>query len=171
MGRQDLIRMCVQNLLRRKTRTLLTVLGVLIGCCAIVIMVSIGIGMKESQDKLLSELGDLTIITVYPQGRGKQGNKLDDGAVRSFTALEHVEAATPKLSPDDFSVRLYAGEGRRFMADYASAAGLDIKAIEDRGLGLQPALRPLSPAPCGGGSPGRPIYGIRLSGYHAAGRV
>lgn len=76
MGRQDLIRMCIQNLLRRKSRTLLTVLGVLIGCCAIVIMVSIGIGMKESQDKLLSEMGDLTIITVYPQSRGKQGKKL-----------------------------------------------------------------------------------------------
>lgn len=136
MGRQDLIRMCIQNLLRRKSRTLLTVLGVLIGCCAIVIMVSIGIGMKESQDKLLSEMGDLTIITVYPQSRGKQGKKLDDGAVRSFTTLEHVEAATPKLSPDDFTVRLYAGEGRRFMADYASAAGLDIKAIEGLGYNL-----------------------------------
>ena len=136
MGRQDLIRMCIQNLLRRKSRTLLTVLGVLIGCCAIVIMVSIGIGMKESQDKLLSEMGDLTIITVYPQSRGKQGKKLDDGAVRSFTTLEHVEAATPKLSPDDFTVRLYAGEGRRFMADYASAAGLDIKAVEGLGYNL-----------------------------------
>lgn len=136
MGRQDLIRMCIQNLLRRKSRTLLTVLGVLIGCCAIVIMVSIGIGMKESQDKLLSEMGDLTIITVYPQSRGKQGKKLDDGAVRSFAALEHVEAATPKLSPDDFTVRLYAGEGRRFMADYASAAGLDIKAVEGLGYNL-----------------------------------
>lgn len=136
MGRQDLIRMCMQNLLRRKSRTLLTVLGVLIGCCAIVIMVSIGIGMKESQDKLLSEMGDLTIITVYPQSRGKQGKKLDDGAVRSFGMLEHVEAATPKLSPDDFTLRLYAGEGRRFMADYASACGMDIKAVDGLGYSL-----------------------------------
>ena len=52
---------------------LLTVLGVLIGCCAIVIMVSIGIGMKESQDKLLSEMGDLTIITVYPKAAASRG--------------------------------------------------------------------------------------------------
>lgn len=39
--------MCLQNLMRRKSRTFLTVLGVLIGCCSIVIMVSLGIGMKE----------------------------------------------------------------------------------------------------------------------------
>ena len=71
MKRQDLLRMCLQNLLRRKSRTILTVLGVLIGCCSIVIMVSLGIGMKESQEKLLSQMGDLTIIAVNaPQGAG-----------------------------------------------------------------------------------------------------
>ena len=46
MKRNDLLRMCLQNLMRRKSRTFLTVLGVLIGCCSIVIMVSLGIGMK-----------------------------------------------------------------------------------------------------------------------------
>ena len=56
MKRNDLLRMCLQNLMRRKSRTFLTVLGVLIGCCSIVIMVSLGIGMKESQEKLLAEI-------------------------------------------------------------------------------------------------------------------
>ena len=64
MKQKDMLRICLQNLMRRKSRTFLTVLGVLIGCCSIVIMVSLGIGMKEAQDKLLAELGDLTIITV-----------------------------------------------------------------------------------------------------------
>ena len=41
----DLITMCVQNLLRRKVRTLLTVVGVVVGTCAIVVMISIGVGM------------------------------------------------------------------------------------------------------------------------------
>lgn len=39
----DLITMCVQNLLRRKVRTLLTVVGVVVGTCAIVVMISIGV--------------------------------------------------------------------------------------------------------------------------------
>ena len=41
----DLIAMCVQNLMRRKVRTLLTVVGVVVGTCAIVVMISIGVGM------------------------------------------------------------------------------------------------------------------------------
>ena len=78
MRKQDLFRLCLQNLLRKRSRTFLTVLGVVIGGCSIVIMVSLGIGMKEAQDKLLAELGDLTIITVNaPQG-GRGKGKLDD---------------------------------------------------------------------------------------------
>ena len=49
MRRQDLFHLCAQNLLRKKTRTFLTTLGVLIGCCSIVITVSLGVGMKETQ--------------------------------------------------------------------------------------------------------------------------
>ena len=71
MRKKDLLRICLQNLMRRRSRTFLTVLGVLIGCCSIVIMVSLGIGMKETQEKLLSEMGDLTIITVSAPQKGK----------------------------------------------------------------------------------------------------
>ena len=53
MRRQDLFHLCAQNLLRKKTRTFLTALGVLIGCCSIVITVSLGVGMKETQEKAL----------------------------------------------------------------------------------------------------------------------
>ena len=42
----DMIKICLQNLLRRKSRTILTVLGVVVGCCAIVTMLSIGIGVR-----------------------------------------------------------------------------------------------------------------------------
>ena len=42
----DLLGMSVGNLLRRKVRTLLTILGVLIGTASVVTMVSIGIGFK-----------------------------------------------------------------------------------------------------------------------------
>ena len=53
----DIGRMCIDNLKRRKGRTILTVLGVFIGCTSIVVMVSIGIGMKESQDQMLESMG------------------------------------------------------------------------------------------------------------------
>lgn len=53
MNTKDLISMAVRNLLKRKLRTVLTVLGVVIGTASIVVMISIGIGMNESFAKQL----------------------------------------------------------------------------------------------------------------------
>ena len=53
----DMIKMCLQNLTRRKSRTILTVLGVVIGCCAIVTMMSIGYGVMISQLLMQQALG------------------------------------------------------------------------------------------------------------------
>ena len=133
MKRNDLMHMCLQNLLRRKSRTILTVLGVFIGCCSIVIMVSLGIGMKESQDKMLAEMGDLTIITVNaPQGgRGKA--KLDETLVRRLKTISGVEAVTPKQSLEVDSVRLMVGTGNRYLAEWSSVVGLDTQAMEQMG--------------------------------------
>ena len=39
----DLISMTLRNLLRRKARTLLTMMGVVVGTCASVVMVSLGL--------------------------------------------------------------------------------------------------------------------------------
>jgi ABC-type antimicrobial peptide transport system permease subunit len=136
MQRKDILQMCFQNLLRRKARTFLTVLGVLIGCCSIVIMVSIGIGMKESQEKLLREMGDLTIITVSaPQGgRGKA--RLDDAAVRKFSSITGVTAVTPKMGMDDYTLSLYAGANDRYTADWATLAGLEGKSLPEMGYSV-----------------------------------
>ena len=43
----DLLVMSLNNLKRRKLRTVLTVLGVIIGTASIVVMMSLGIGLQE----------------------------------------------------------------------------------------------------------------------------
>lgn len=136
MKRKDMLRICLQNLMRRKSRTFLTVLGVLIGCCSIVIMVSLGIGMKEAQERTLAQMGDLTIITVNaPQGgRGKV--KLDDPLLRRIRSLPGVEALTPKLNLEAESISLIAGAGRRYVADWTSVVGVDTNALEQMGYRL-----------------------------------
>ena len=50
----DIVSMCLRNLLRRKIRTLLTIVGVVVGTCAIVVMISLGLGMNASQEALLA---------------------------------------------------------------------------------------------------------------------
>lgn len=136
MKHEDLLRVCLQNLLRRKSRTFLTVLGVLIGCCSIVIMVSLGIGMKESQEKLLAEMGDLTIITVTAPQKGKGKKKLDDKLLKQLREMDGVEGVTPKLGFEEYTCRLLAGPGNRYVADWTTIAGLDTAQMDKMGYQL-----------------------------------
>ena len=64
----DLISMTLRNLLRRKARTLLTMMGVVVGTCAIVVMVSLGLAMTKSMEESLAQMGDLTQITIQNYG-------------------------------------------------------------------------------------------------------
>ena len=59
MNKRDMIDMALRNLWKRRLRTALTVLGVVIGTASIVVMVSIGIGMNcQSTGKLGQPAGD-----------------------------------------------------------------------------------------------------------------
>ena len=60
----DLLKMSLASLWRRKVRTILTVMGVVIGTASIVVMISIGVGLNVSVQQSLEEMGDLRIIEV-----------------------------------------------------------------------------------------------------------
>ena len=134
MSFSDILKMCADNLKRRKGRTFLTVLGVFIGCTSIIVMVSIGVGMKESQDQMLSEMGDLSIIEVSMQYNGEDSAELDDDAVESFRNIAGVAAVMPKVNFNDYSVRLTAGINDRYYCDWANIVGLDTDAMEAMGF-------------------------------------
>lgn len=143
MNRQDLFHLCMQNLLRRKARTVLTILGMLIGCSAIIIMISLGIGMREAREKVLSELGDLTVITVRPSSNSRSSGRLDDALLRQLRDMDGVEAVSPKLSLDVSSVTLSTDNGR-YLAEWTNVVGVDTSAMENMGyefLEGTPALR------------------------------
>ena len=102
----DFVKMGFKNLWRRKLRTILTIMGVVIGTFSIVIMMSLGIAMSEGYKKQLSEWGSLTQINVnrynysYNEGTGmgiSEAKKLDDTTVETIAAIPHVKAATPIL--------------------------------------------------------------------------
>lgn len=62
----DMISMCFGNLFRRKMRSILTVVGVVVGTCAIVVMISLGLGMNLQLENTLAQMGSrLTTISVY----------------------------------------------------------------------------------------------------------
>lgn len=100
MTKIDLISMAAKNLMRRKGRTLLTALGVLIGTTAIVVMVSIGIGLQESQQKMYEQWGSLTEIQVnrsWSYGDEDAVIVLDDDALAYFSSMDGVTSVIPMV--------------------------------------------------------------------------
>lgn len=103
----DLIKMGLKNLSRRKARTALTVVGVIIGTISIVVMVSIGIGMNASYESQVMQAGSLTTIDVMKDSYNYNEEDdsysysqqtLNDAFVDMVAQLDHVEAVTPYIS-------------------------------------------------------------------------
>lgn len=99
----DLLLMSVNNLRRRKLRTALTVLGVIIGTASIVVMVSLGIGLKELNMELIESYGSLTAITVrganqyYAEDTKAEPRYLTDDVINQLKRMEHVTSVYPML--------------------------------------------------------------------------
>jgi len=138
--------MAIKNLLRRKLRTFLTILGVVIGTAAIVLMLSLGIGMNEAIKQSIMQMGSINIVTVY-SGGGYMGSgsislsgqevKLNENAVSSFKSIPGVEAVTPIMQ------NYWKIIGRKYAAE-VEVVGIDPEAMEkmdyklDEGRLLQP---------------------------------
>lgn len=102
MNKKDLLKMSLQNLIRRKGRTILTVIGVVIGTCSIVVMLSLGLALDRNFQDSLKQMGNLNTIEVYQggyygfdEGNSNSEAKLDDKAVASFEQIPGVEAVMP----------------------------------------------------------------------------
>lgn len=131
MKTKDLILMSLRNLNRRKLRTFLTVLGVVIGSISIIMMISLGFGMTDSTKKQLASAGSLTQIDIYPANRyggmdeedGKKKKtdkvaKLDDASVEKLKKIPHVEAV---LATEQFEAQINV----KNLQGYASIVGVD----------------------------------------------
>lgn len=101
----DLLRMSASNLLRRKLRTALTVLGVIIGTASIVVMVSLGLGLRKSSLAQIEEYGGLTTINVNnyswynsDSSSDEEPKRIDDAVVAEIAQIPHVELASPLLN-------------------------------------------------------------------------
>lgn len=110
MNKFDLLNMSLRNLWRRKTRSLLTVLGVVIGTSSIVVMISLGLALDAGFQEQLQQMGDLNIISVYEdgnqQGAEKDKAELNDKYVGRMRKIPGVEAVMASRS---VYVRIAAG--------------------------------------------------------------
>ncbi len=91
----DLLKLIAGNLSRRKGRVALTAIGVVIGTAAVVILVSLAIGLQENANQQLYGIGDLTQISVsptYPEGGGEKGGQPSQPKLLTNQAIEEIRA-------------------------------------------------------------------------------
>ncbi|MDR3363726.1 MAG: ABC transporter permease [Clostridiales Family XIII bacterium] len=131
----DLFSFSIDNLRRRKSRTVLTVIGVVVGVCAIVVMISLGIAVNRATDAMLQNWGDLTKIEVVRYGAQQGTPDLDDKMVGIFQKTPHVIASTPMYQPNGFWGQLVGGRGNRYVGS-AQLVGMEPTAIEPMGYKL-----------------------------------
>ncbi|MCH4890586.1 ABC transporter permease [Acidaminobacter sp. JC074] len=138
MSSLDLMLMGVKNLWRRKTRTILTVLGVVIGTTAIVVMLSLGFGLQRARDEQIERMGGLTTIEVqkpwsYESRDGKPSENqvyLDDEAVTLFKGFEHVDGV---LATKRTNIQLRIGKKQ----SWADVLAVDFEALRAFGYELE----------------------------------
>jgi len=138
----DILRTAFMNLWRRKLRAVLTVLGMVIGVSSIVVMMSLGIGIKKSTMESYASMGSLTNITVsrwsYKEttaGGTSTEKKLDKTAVETIKKIPGVKAVMPQIQTYGI---LKSG---KWMAD-CSILAIDSSVAEEFGLELSEGRYP-----------------------------
>lgn len=136
MSFYDLMSMSLGNLWRRKLRTILTVLGVLIGTTSIVAMLSLAFGMKQQMMEQYESMGSVTQINVSPGGgmdsdsSGSQtdtSTMLTESNMEMFQGMEHVKSVSPQLTFDGMMK-----SGR--YSGYANMIGVDQSMLDSQEL-------------------------------------
>ncbi len=91
----DILAAAMNNLRRRKLRSALTMLGVVIGTAAIVVTISLGYGAEQTQMQALEEATNLRLIQVYPQygyaessSTGRRITTINDGVPGQIRAIK-----------------------------------------------------------------------------------
>ena len=137
----DEISLSARNLLRRKGRTALTLVGVVIGTCMVVLMISLGIAQTKTNEEMLQSWGDLTQVQIYGYGTmmGSDGKPLylDDAAIANIKQIPHVAAATPYAQAYNLEGEITAGRNGRYTSDIYNLIGIDPTALEPMGFALQ----------------------------------
>lgn len=136
----EITKLSIRSLFRNKTRSLLTMLGIIIGVSAVILLVSIGQGLQSYITNQFESLGS-NVIAVLPGGGFDSGGGFGSGSAPNFGGTKltlgdvsdigklggAVESAGGAIqNPTSVS---YSGKSK-----YATVLGLDVNYIKIRNL-------------------------------------
>lgn len=125
MSFRDLLDMAKRNLLARKLRTGLTLLGVVIGCVSIILMISFGYGITENNRRMMESFGDVKNIQVMENSMESGGKskktpkKITDRSIQDFKKIPHVVDVTPVYTAN------LSAKYRKYTGDYLSVTAMN----------------------------------------------
>ena len=126
MKLSDILGMSMSNLWRRKIRSFLTVLGVIIGTASIVVMLSLGLGLRQATMAEVNSAGGLTEIFVTSEADYGEGELLlDDSTIDKLMQIPNVKSIEPQLY---FTMPLLAG---KYESDDVTIIGVVQSYLED----------------------------------------
>ncbi len=110
----DYVRQSVFAMWSHKMRSVLSILGILIGVAAVIAMLALGTGAKESIEKQLSSLGS-NLLLIRPGSPKLQGVALESGTFTRFTFID--VAAIRKLPQISRAYASVSGRGQLVYAN------------------------------------------------------
>src|SRR5512143_43450 len=147
----DLLFLILDNLSRRKARVALTAVGVVIGTAAVVVLVSLAIGLQRNANEQLYGIGDLTEIQVFPNygDMGGQGMavKVEGGggggggstptnqklitndSLKELAAIEGVKSVIPRDYMQGQTILTY-----NRLENYTNMIGIGTRDLAELGL-------------------------------------
>ena len=94
---KDRLEMALRNLVRRKSRTILTILSVVIGASSIILMIAFALGINQQQKDMIDSFGGLSSIQILTEGNGGTA-KIDQATITKLKNIEGVKAVVPSKS-------------------------------------------------------------------------
>ncbi|MCC6543664.1 MAG: ABC transporter permease [Nitrospirae bacterium] len=105
----DHMQQAIQAILSHKVRAFLSILGILIGVAAVIAMLALGAGARESLEQRLASLGS-NLLSVRPGSPRLRGVALETGSVTRFTVRD--ADAIAKLPPVKMVTPNVTGRGQ-----------------------------------------------------------
>ena len=95
MNLMETFQMAVKNILSSKVRTLLTMLGIIIGVCAVIVIVGLGNGMQGYIEESFADMGTDS-LTVQILGRGSSRSVSEE---QMYALVEENQDLYKQISP------------------------------------------------------------------------
>ena len=99
----DLLGLSVKNLLRRKLRSWLTILGIVIGISSLIVLISISYGMEKSVENILTRMGKDKLIILPGKTSGFLGSlfvgePFSEVEINKLEKLSSIEELAPVIT-------------------------------------------------------------------------